>query len=97
MKYINLLLLPFMMNATLASADTPDDVTMDVLDHIDSADIFHEVSLPEKKGQRATVLHQVTLPKSASDNAKDHVNEKGSDRDDTKIKEKKEKKEKKNK
>jgi len=76
-----LFLLPFIMPFSSANADNHDDATMDVLEH-DSAEVFHEVTLPEETGHHAEVKHHVELPSHASENAREHVNERHSDKDD---------------
>ena len=77
MKYIIklLFLAAFLMPFTNASADTHEDATMDVLEHVDAAEVDHDVKLPEIEGERAEVTHSVDLPEHANDDAEDKVNE----------------------
>ena len=69
------------MPFSAVNADSHEDATMDVLEH-DSADVLHEVTLPEETGHHAEVKHHVELPSHASENAREHVNERHSDKDD---------------
>ncbi len=67
---ISAFILPF----GLVSADTHEDVTMDVLENVDSAEVTHEIKLPEGTDDHAEVNHYVELPEHANDDAEDHVN-----------------------
>ena len=77
MKIITTLafLLAFIFPYGIASADTTDDVTMHVLEDVDSAEITHEIQLPDETGDRAEVNHHVDLPEHANDEAEENVNE----------------------
>ena len=64
-------------------ADSHEDATMDVLEHLDSAEVTHEITLPEETGKRAIVKHHVHLPDHANDKAHDKLNENRGNRDDS--------------